>query len=120
MNQDRTRRKLTAILSADVVGYSRLMEADEAWTVNSLDENKRMTGIFWYQEANRSTQTSGSPYIGVLGSYPLSRNLFARLAFMIIGAPAANGVISAILLARMILNVNEISPPGYEHRSVNN
>ena len=42
MNQDRTKRKLTAILSADVVGYSRLMEADEAWTIKSLEENKTL------------------------------------------------------------------------------
>jgi adenylate cyclase len=40
MDQDRTKRKLTAILSADVVGYSRLMEEDEAWTIKSLEENK--------------------------------------------------------------------------------
>lgn len=40
MNQDRTKRKLTAIFSADVVGYGRLMEADEAWTIKSLEENK--------------------------------------------------------------------------------
>ena len=44
MNQDRTKRKLTAVLSADVVGYSRLMEADEAWTIKNLDENKRLIG----------------------------------------------------------------------------
>ena len=29
-------RKLTAILSADVKGYSRLMEEDEEWTVRTL------------------------------------------------------------------------------------
>ena len=29
-------RKLTAILSADVKGYSRLMGADEEWTVRTL------------------------------------------------------------------------------------
>jgi adenylate cyclase len=42
MNQNRTKRKLTAILSTDVVGYSRMMEADEAWTIQSLEENKRL------------------------------------------------------------------------------
>ncbi len=42
MNQDRTKRKLTAILSADVVGYSRMMEADEAWTIKSLEDNKSL------------------------------------------------------------------------------
>lgn len=33
-------RKLTAILSADVVGYSRLMEADEAGTLTRLKANR--------------------------------------------------------------------------------
>jgi adenylate cyclase len=42
MNQERHKRKLTAILSADVVGYSRLMEADEGWTVKKLDANKKL------------------------------------------------------------------------------
>jgi len=42
MNQDRHKRKLSAIFSADVVGYSRLMEADEAWTIKSLEENKSL------------------------------------------------------------------------------
>jgi len=33
-------RKLTAILSADVVGYSRLMEADETGTMERLKVNR--------------------------------------------------------------------------------
>src|SRR4249919_3806005 len=33
-------RKLTAILAADVVGYSRLMEADEAGTLDRLKLNR--------------------------------------------------------------------------------
>src|SRR5215831_5991383 len=37
-------RKLTAILSADVVGYSGLMEADEAGTLERLKANR--TRIF--------------------------------------------------------------------------
>jgi adenylate cyclase len=36
MTDPRSRRKLTAILSADVVGYSRLMAANEAATVETL------------------------------------------------------------------------------------
>lgn len=32
MAEDRVQRRLAAILAADVVGYSRLMEADEAGT----------------------------------------------------------------------------------------
>src|SRR5262249_43340541 len=33
-------RRLTAILSADVAGYSRLMEVDEAGTLARLKENR--------------------------------------------------------------------------------
>lgn len=36
MAEDRTQRRLAAILAADVVGYSRLMEADESGTLERL------------------------------------------------------------------------------------
>ena len=36
MTERRTQRRLTAILAADVVGYSRLMEQDEAGTLAAL------------------------------------------------------------------------------------
>jgi adenylate cyclase len=36
MAEERIQRRLAAILAADVVGYSRLMEADEAGTLNRL------------------------------------------------------------------------------------
>ncbi len=39
------KRKLTAILSADVKGYSRLMGEDEEWTLRTLNA---------YKEAMRS------------------------------------------------------------------
>ena len=35
-------RRLAAILVADVVGYSRLMEADEAGTLAALSERRKM------------------------------------------------------------------------------
>ena len=37
MEPDHEERRLTTILSADVVGYSRLMAADEAGTLTSLN-----------------------------------------------------------------------------------
>ena len=36
MAKDRAERRLTTILAADVVGYSRLMATDETGTLNSL------------------------------------------------------------------------------------
>jgi len=39
MTTQEVKRKLTAILSADVKGYSRLMGEDEEWTARILNEN---------------------------------------------------------------------------------
>ena len=41
MAEDRTKRRLAAILAADVVGYSRLMEADESATLAALKERRK-------------------------------------------------------------------------------
>ena len=40
MTSDKIKRKLTAILSADVKGYSRLMGEDEEWTLRTLNSYK--------------------------------------------------------------------------------
>ena len=40
MNTEGFKRKLTAVFSADVVGYSRLMGEDEAATVKTLQTYK--------------------------------------------------------------------------------
>src|SRR4051812_34184575 len=44
MTTDRSARRLAAIMVADVVGYSRLMEADEAGTLAAL-KNRRKTVV---------------------------------------------------------------------------
>ena len=40
MLSERVERKLTAILAADVAGYSRLMGADEAGAARALREHR--------------------------------------------------------------------------------
>ena len=40
MAEERVQRRLAAILVADVVGYSRMMEADEAGTLVALKERQ--------------------------------------------------------------------------------
>src|SRR5262249_403283 len=40
MAEERTQRRLAAILAADVVGYSRLMERDEAGTLAALKSRR--------------------------------------------------------------------------------
>ena len=50
-------RRLTAILSADVVGYSGLMEADEAGTLDRLKVNRtrRRSFAFYYRVGDTSS-----------------------------------------------------------------
>jgi adenylate cyclase len=40
MAEDQTNRRLAAILAADVVGYSRMMGADEAGTLTTLKRHR--------------------------------------------------------------------------------
>ncbi len=57
-------RKLTAILAADVVGYSRLMEADEAGTLAALKSHcysEAETELWRTQQLLRSVQTPFAP-----------------------------------------------------------
>ena len=41
MSEERVERRLAAILAADVVGYSRLMETNEEQTLSSLRQHRR-------------------------------------------------------------------------------
>src|SRR5262245_65598885 len=41
MAEERAQRRLAAILAADVVGYSRLIEQDEAGTLAALKERRK-------------------------------------------------------------------------------
>jgi TolB-like protein/class 3 adenylate cyclase len=44
MTEKRAKRKLSGILSADAVGYSRLMQEDEASTIRNLENSKNLMG----------------------------------------------------------------------------
>ena len=52
-------RKLVAILSADVVGYSRLMADDEAETVKTLKAHRELMGGLIRQHAGRVVDAVG-------------------------------------------------------------
>ena len=41
MDEAQLERRLAAILAADIVGYSRLMESDEEWTLETLRRHRR-------------------------------------------------------------------------------
>jgi adenylate cyclase len=68
MNQDRTNRKLAAIFSADVVGYSRLMESDETWTIKSLEENKKLMSLLIEEHNGRVIDSPGDNLLAEFNS----------------------------------------------------
>src|SRR5512139_2925251 len=59
MTTQEIKRKLTAILSADVKGYSRLMGEDEEWTLRTLNVYKGMMRSIIQQHRGRVLGTPG-------------------------------------------------------------
>ncbi len=53
------RRKLEAILSADVAGYSRLMQDDDAATVETLTKYRTIFSDFVSRHEGRIVDSSG-------------------------------------------------------------
>ena len=68
MNQDRTERRLSGILIADVVGYSRLMEEDEEWTILNLEENKKLMARLIKEFNGRIVDAPGDNILAEFGS----------------------------------------------------
>src|SRR5262245_25939672 len=57
MAEERARRRLAAILAADVVGYSRLMERDEAGTMAALAHRRKEAAIEHFERAAQLLET---------------------------------------------------------------
>jgi adenylate cyclase len=68
VNQERNRRKLTGILSADVAGYSRLMEENEASTIRRLDESRRIFEKLVNEYEGRIVDSPGDNILAEFGS----------------------------------------------------
>src|SRR6266478_1020496 len=64
---DRVQRRLTAILAADVAGYSRLMGLDEAGTARTLHEHRAAVDPIVAGCGGRIVKTTGD---GVLVEFP--------------------------------------------------
>ena len=64
---DRVQRRLTAILAADVAGYSRLMGLDEAGTARTLHEHRAAVDPIVANYGGRIVKTTGD---GVLLEFP--------------------------------------------------
>jgi len=60
MAEPRTQRRLAAILAADIVGYSRLMSADEAGTLTALR-------VVWTEHFNPAVAAHGGRIVKMMG-----------------------------------------------------
>jgi adenylate cyclase len=61
-------RRLSAILSADVVGYARLMEGDERETVRTLTRYRKLIGDLVRRRAGRVVDATGDSVLAEFGS----------------------------------------------------
>jgi class 3 adenylate cyclase len=68
MNTQDFKRKLTAIMSADVTGYSRLMGNDEAATVTTLEAYKQVMFALIKQHRGRLIDSPGDNLLAEFGS----------------------------------------------------
>jgi adenylate cyclase len=68
MAEERYKRKLTAILSADVAGYSRLMGEDEAETVKTLTVYRKIMGELIQQHRGRVIDSPGDNILAEFAS----------------------------------------------------
>ena len=68
MAQERVQRKLTTILAADVVGYSRLMEADEEGTLGTLKVYRKVIDQLATKHGGRIFGGAGDSLVAEFGS----------------------------------------------------
>jgi class 3 adenylate cyclase len=71
-------RRLAAIVAADVVGYSRLMGADEAGTAQALCEHRAAADPLVAQHGGRSVKTTGDGVLIEFGSVCAILKVLAR------------------------------------------
>jgi len=68
MGEERAKRKLSGILSADAVGYSHLMEEDEASTILTLADSKELMANLIEQYRGRVVDAPGDNLLAEFGS----------------------------------------------------
>jgi TolB-like protein/class 3 adenylate cyclase/Tfp pilus assembly protein PilF len=68
MIKERAKRKLSGILSADAVGYSRLMQEDEASTISVLEDSKGLMRKLIEQYKGRVVDAPGDNLLAEFGS----------------------------------------------------
>jgi len=79
MSPQEFERKLTAILSADVVGYSRLMAEDEELTIRTLTGHREMMSTLIRQHKGRVVDSPGDNLLAVFSSVTRSVDCAAEI-----------------------------------------
>jgi class 3 adenylate cyclase len=104
---DPVQRKLAAIMSADVVGYSRLMGLDDAETLRRLSDLRKVVDTLIEQRGGRIAGTGGD---SVLAEFPS----VVEAAACAVEIQQANGALNAThsedtrMLLRVGLNVGDV------------
>ena len=68
MTEERAKRKLSAILSADVKGYSRLMQDDESLTIQTLKAYRELMASLIQEYRGRVVDSPGDNVLAEFGS----------------------------------------------------
>jgi len=68
MTEERAKRKLSGILSADAVGYSRLMQEDEESTISTLADSKELVAKLIQQYRGRVVDAPGDNLLAEFSS----------------------------------------------------
>ena len=76
MADNKTQRKLTAILSADVKGYSKLMGDDDESTVTTITACRKIISDLVGKHQGRVVDTPGDNILAEFNSFNLLVKLF--------------------------------------------
>ncbi len=112
MAEERVERRLAAILAADVVGYSRLMEADEAGTLTALKSRlKEVLDPLVAKHQGRIFKITGD---GVLVEFASAVNAVQCAVDIQEGMAAANGALpeDRRIVLRVGVNVGDVMVEG--------
>ena len=108
MTQARTQRRLAAILAADVVGYSRLMEEDEAGTLAALKTRRNAVLVpLVTQHSGRVVKLMGDGVLVEFGSAVDAVQCAVELQKGFSGANQGVAVASCIVL-RIGINLGDV------------
>jgi adenylate cyclase len=111
---ERVMRKLAAIMAADVVGYSRLMEADEAGTLAALkDRRKAVIEPTIHSHSGRIVKFMGD---GVLVEFASAVNAVSAAIALQRSMAIANGRIpdDRHIVLRVGINLGEVVGEGWD------